>query len=153
MALDTSRRNGRGGMAFTRLGSYGTAKTASAARAAEAARWLADHAAELAEPVIDGPVIAHEPAHADEAIDWVGWADADGRITDDAREEAAWLATRAAADIAEAAIEDRLTDPDLPGWGTTFDPEDVQWGFTTHRSPHTLPGAVSGRPQPAHLAR
>ncbi len=136
MAADRGRTGG--GLLLTRRTSYGGRESASAARRIEAERWLADHAAELAEPVIDAPGIMYRPPEDAEDAE-----DAEDRIHADAL-----------ADIAEraSAAAEAHADPAYDPWGDTFDPEDLQWGFTTHRSPHTLPGATSGRPQPSHLA-
>lgn len=100
------------------------------AEAAEAAAWLDAHAGELAG-------IAHEPAEFDEVIAASFEVIDEGRLHAEALAEAASLARAAA----EQGIADLLDDPDLPGWGTTFDPADLQWGFTVS----TRPGGSNGR--------
>lgn len=45
------------------------------------------------------------------------------------------LAELAALVAAEVAAKFEVDDDDLPGWGETFDPADVQWGFTVRTRP------------------
>lgn len=160
MALDTSRRNGRGGMLLTRRGGWGFSGTNTAARQAEAEQWMADHAAELDSPEPrDLLVIPADPTceldwgaeRAAEDLDefYLGGWDADHDIdVDEARTIMA--AHEAAAE--EAAGWDPLSDPDLPGWGDHFDPEELQWGFRV-TTIDKAPGVTSGRPIPSGLQR
>lgn len=59
----------------------------------------------------------------DEVDVWI-----DAKLTGDQLEMVAGVAAGVAADVADTL--DLADDPDMPGWGTTFNPEDVQWGFT-----------------------
>lgn len=54
------------------------------------------------------------------------------------------------ADLSDSADEVFLAQHEL-GYGDTFDPDDIQWGFRVTDA-HKAPGVTSGRPVPASLA-
>lgn len=91
--------------------------------------------------MLDDDDAAFLPSLASEA--WLDWASDFARWEADQRDEAilddfgvatfAELAVIVAGDVAEATAEAEMGDS--PGWGDTFDPADVQWGFSVRTRP------------------
>ena len=70
--------------------------------------------------------------HYDDLLAW--WCEEAGILDEAGVETFAELATVVAAEVADK-IAAELDDAGSPGWGDTFDPADVQWGFSVRTRP------------------